>query len=193
MRKVLWLVVPIMALALGGCASGPQTKSGSSGAGTQQGTTGTSRYGIGSNGASQQSTGKEQGQSQASANSFQNPNSDLNKTRIYFAFNSSDIKPKYKKILNAHAQYLTNHPNAHVRLEGNTDPRGTREYNLALGERRAKSVAQYLELQGVSSSQITTISFGEERLAVQGNNPQAWAKDRRVHIVYTNKGNGGQG
>jgi len=193
MKKVLWLVVAITALALAGCASGPQTKSGSSGAGAQRGATGTSRYGIGSNGTNgQQSTGQGQ-QSQASANSFQNPKSNLNKTRIYFAFNSSDIKQKYKNILNTHAQYLINHPKAHVRLEGNTDPRGTREYNLALGERRAKSVAQYLELQGVSSDQITTISFGEERLAVQGNNPQAWSKDRRVHIVYTNKGNGGQG
>ena len=192
MKKALWLVVPIVALALAGCASGPQTKSGSGGSGAQQGASGTSRYGIGSNGNSEQQ-GTGQGQSQASANSFQNPSSDLNKTRIYFGFNSSDIQQKYKKILNVHAQYLTNHPKAHVRLEGNTDPRGTREYNLALGERRAKSVAQYLELQGVSSNQITTISFGEERLAAQGNNPQAWAKDRRVHIVYTNKGNGEQG
>lgn len=191
MRKALWIVIPVLALGLAACASGPKTKSSSSGAGAEQGT-GSSRYGIGSNGVNEKQQQQNQG-AQANANPFQNPSSKLSKREIYFKFDSSDIESKYKDILDAHAKYLTNHPNAHVRLEGNTDPRGTREYNLALGERRAKSVAQYLELQGVSSDQITTISFGEERLAVQGNNPQAWAKDRRVHIVYSNKGNNGQG
>jgi peptidoglycan-associated lipoprotein len=185
MRKPVWILMPLLILGLAACAGGPNTKHGNNGAGMQQGS-GTERYGTTPNGANGQ---ENQGQNgQAGGNPFENPNSKLSKSRVFFAFDSDNIKDEYKPILNAHAKYLNNHAGAHVRLEGNTDPRGTREYNLALGQRRAKSVAKYLELQGVSTNQITTISYGEERPLVEGNNKQAWAKDRRVHIVYTSKG-----
>jgi peptidoglycan-associated lipoprotein len=104
---------------------------------------------------------------------------------IYFDFDKSDIKPEFAGIVTANAQYLTAHPAAKLKLEGNTDERGTREYNIGLGERRAQAVRRALMLQGVSENQITTVSFGAERPAVEGDDEAAWAKNRRVELVYT--------
>lgn len=115
---------------------------------------------------------------------FTNPDNPLSVRTIYFGFDSSTIPPRFQPVIKAHAHYLANHPRVHLRLEGHTDPRGTREYNVALGARRAKSVKQALVLYGARPSQITTLSFGEERPAVPGNSPEAYAKDRRVVLVY---------
>jgi peptidoglycan-associated lipoprotein len=104
---------------------------------------------------------------------------------IYFDFDKSDIKPEFAPIVQAHAQYLVAHPAAKLKLEGNTDERGTREYNIGLGERRAQAVRRALMLQGVSETQLTTVSFGAERPAVEGDDEAAWAKNRRVQLVYT--------
>jgi peptidoglycan-associated lipoprotein len=103
---------------------------------------------------------------------------------IYFDFDKSDIKPEYNGIITANAQNLVAHPNLKLKLEGNTDDRGTREYNIGLGERRAQAVKRAMLLQGVSESQLTTVSFGAERPAVQGDDEAAWAKNRRVELVY---------
>src|SRR5215469_15216991 len=110
----------------------------------------------------------------------------LDTKTIYFDFDSSQIKPDYNAILAAHAKYLSSNPSVRVRLEGNTDERGTREYNIGLGERRAQAVRQALMLQGVADAQITTVSYGEERPAVTGHAEAAWSKNRRVEIVYLN-------
>lgn len=104
---------------------------------------------------------------------------------IYFDFDKSDIKPEYAAVVTANAQYLVAHPNARLKLEGNTDERGTREYNIGLGERRAQAVRRALMLQGVAQNQLTTVSFGSERPAVEGDDEAAWAKNRRVDLVYT--------
>lgn len=103
---------------------------------------------------------------------------------IYFAFDKSGIPSAAISTLQAHAKYLKANSNAKVRLEGNTDERGTREYNVALGERRADSVAQFLRVQGVSSSQIEQVSYGEEKPAARGHDEMSWAKNRRVEINY---------
>ena len=103
---------------------------------------------------------------------------------IYFDFDKSDIKPEFAAIVSANAQYLTAHPGAKLKLEGNTDERGTREYNIGLGERRAQAVRRALMLQGASENQLTTVSFGAERPAVEGDDESAWAKNRRVELVY---------
>ncbi|NNM62782.1 MAG: peptidoglycan-associated lipoprotein Pal [Steroidobacteraceae bacterium] len=103
---------------------------------------------------------------------------------VYFAFDSSQIDPAYDVIIAAHAKTLTANPGLQIRLEGNTDDRGSREYNIGLGERRAQAVRRALMLQGVADSQITTVSYGAERPAVQGDNAAAWAKNRRVDMVY---------
>lgn len=106
------------------------------------------------------------------------------KHTVYFDFDKSEIKPEYADIITVHARYLTAHPNAKMRLEGNTDERGTREYNIGLGERRAQAVRRALMLQGVAESQLTTVSYGAERPAVEGDDETAWAQNRRVDMAY---------
>ena len=108
----------------------------------------------------------------------------LAKRIIYFDFDKSEIKPEFADVVAAHARNLTGHPNLRVKLEGNTDERGTREYNIGLGERRAQAVRRALMLQGVAESQLTTVSFGAERPAVEGDDEAAWAQNRRVELVY---------
>jgi peptidoglycan-associated lipoprotein len=103
---------------------------------------------------------------------------------IYFDFDSAEIKGQGTDVVAAHAKYLASHSSARVRLEGHTDERGSREYNIGLGERRAQSVRRALLLQGAADAQISTVSYGEERPAVPGHDEAAWAKNRRVEIVY---------
>jgi peptidoglycan-associated lipoprotein len=103
---------------------------------------------------------------------------------IYFAFDSSKVRQDHMPIVKRHAAYLTQYGDVEVRLEGHTDERGSREYNVGLGARRADSVAQLLQAYGVSQTQIETVSYGEEVPAVEGHNEQAWAKNRRVELVY---------
>jgi peptidoglycan-associated lipoprotein len=104
---------------------------------------------------------------------------------IYFDFDKSEIKPEFADLVTSHAKNLTSHPNLKMKLEGNTDERGTREYNIGLGERRAQAVRRALMLQGVAESQLTTVSFGAERPAAEGDDESAWAKNRRVELAYT--------
>jgi peptidoglycan-associated lipoprotein len=110
----------------------------------------------------------------------------LQKRTIYFDFDSSEIKAEFADLVTAHAHYLASNASIRVRLEGNTDERGSREYNIGLGERRAQAVRRALMLQGVSESQIATVSYGEERPAVTGHTEEAWARNRRVELVYLN-------
>jgi len=108
----------------------------------------------------------------------------LEQTTVYFDFDRSSIRPEFKEILNAHAQYLIDNPAAKVVLEGHCDERGTVEYNLALGERRANTTKRYLVVQGVPANQIEIVSYGEERPAQIGSTEAAWAKNRRAEITY---------
>jgi peptidoglycan-associated lipoprotein len=106
------------------------------------------------------------------------------KNIVFFAFDSAEIAPDYLPVVAAHAQYLVKYPSARVRLEGHTDERGSREYNIGLGERRAQTVRRALLAQGVAESQITTVSYGEERPAVEGSDEAAFAQNRRVELVH---------
>lgn len=112
------------------------------------------------------------------------PNSPLSNRVIYFELNSNVVRAEDEVTLDAHAAYLATHPNVTVRLEGHTDERGSREYNLALGERRAQAVRQILMVQGASISQFQATSFGEERPAIDGHSESAWQQNRRVEIFY---------
>jgi peptidoglycan-associated lipoprotein len=103
---------------------------------------------------------------------------------IYFDYDSDEIRPEFRTAIEAHAAYLASHPDAVMTLEGHADERGSREYNLALGERRALAVRSQLSLLGGSSAQIRTVSFGEERAAAEGHDEGAYALNRRVEIVY---------
>ena len=104
---------------------------------------------------------------------------------IYFDFDTARIRSEYSEVLAAHARRLSAKTDLSVRLEGHADERGSREYNIGLGERRAQAVRQVLMLQGVPSAQITTVSYGEERPALSGSTEEAWERNRRVEIVYS--------
>jgi peptidoglycan-associated lipoprotein len=103
---------------------------------------------------------------------------------IYFEFDSDRIRDEFEPVLNAHARYLRDNDDASVVLQGHTDERGTREYNMALSERRAQAVERYLNVQGVSRSQLEVVGYGEERPATDGRNEEAYAENRRVVFAY---------
>jgi peptidoglycan-associated lipoprotein len=105
---------------------------------------------------------------------------------IYFDFDSSEIRPEFVSVISAHAHALARNASVRVRLEGHTDERGSPEYNIGLGERRAQAVRRALMLQGVTDAQVATVSYGEERPAVPGQGEEAWAKNRRVEFIYLN-------
>ena len=106
---------------------------------------------------------------------------------IHFDFDRFDLKPEDIDILNDKASFLKAHPDLKIRIEGNCDERGTTEYNLALGDRRAKAAQDYLVEQAIAKERISTISYGKERPLDPGHNEEAWAKNRRDHFVITNK------
>lgn len=112
------------------------------------------------------------------------PADELANRVVYFEFDRSDIPSEHLNTLDAHARYLVEHPNVKVRLEGHADERGSREYNIGLGDRRAQAVRRILLFQGVANDQVTTVSYGEERPAVDGHDNEAYAQNRRVEIVY---------
>jgi len=103
--------------------------------------------------------------------------------RIYFAFDKSDITPESRQVLAKQADLLKQNPSVTVTIEGHCDERGTREYNLGLGERRANATKQALVALGIAANRINTISYGKERPAVLGHNEQAWAQNRRAVTV----------
>lgn len=106
---------------------------------------------------------------------------------VYFDFDKSEIKPEFQAQIACHAAYLRQFPGARVTLEGNADERGTREYNLGLGERRGNAVDSALVAAGASASQLNVVSYGEERPVCKEHNEACWQKNRRVDIVYTAK------
>ncbi len=106
---------------------------------------------------------------------------------VYFDFDKTEIKPEFQQIMACHAKYLQDRPMANIRLEGNTDERGTREYNLGLGERRGNAVSSALQAAGGSASQLNVISYGKEKPVCREHNEDCWGKNRRVEIVYTAK------
>jgi peptidoglycan-associated lipoprotein len=108
----------------------------------------------------------------------------LSKRIVYFDLDRADIRADSQTVVDAHAAYLAKHPTQKVRLEGHADERGSREYNIGLGERRGQSVRRALALQGVAEGQLSTVSYGEERPAAAGSDEQAYALNRRVEIVY---------
>ncbi|PMS16540.1 peptidoglycan-associated lipoprotein [Trinickia dabaoshanensis] len=111
-------------------------------------------------------------------------NSPLAKRSVYFDFDQYSVKSDYDSLLKAHAQYLQSHPQRHILIQGNTDERGTAEYNLALGQKRAQAVMQALEADGVPASQMEAVSLGKEKPMAQGHDEASWAQNRRADIIY---------
>jgi peptidoglycan-associated lipoprotein len=168
-RTIPWLFV---ALVFAGCSSTPD-----------------SGDGAGAGGASVTDAGGAQtaGASQGGAwggSPLDDPQSPLSNKTIYFDYDSSEIHPDYRQIVISHGEYLAANPSMSVTVEGHCDERGSREYNIGLGERRADAVKRLLLAQGAATSQVVTISYGEERPLAFGADEASWAQNRRAQLVY---------
>lgn len=165
-NKFLMAVIGVMAATLVACGGAESTKP----TGVEDKSVGAEGAGAGAGGVSGQALGAK---------------SDLlTKRRVYFAFDSSAVDDESRAIIEAHAAYLAANKNIKVVLEGHADERGSREYNLALGERRAQGVERMMKLLGVSADRIKTVSYGEEKPVAMDHNEAAWALNRRVEILY---------
>jgi peptidoglycan-associated lipoprotein len=103
---------------------------------------------------------------------------------VYYDFDRADVKPEFRPTIEAHARYLRDNADAHVTIEGNGDERGSREYNLALGQKRAEAVQRMMRLSGAADGQIEAVSFGEEKPKALGHDEASWAENRRSDVVY---------
>jgi peptidoglycan-associated lipoprotein len=118
------------------------------------------------------------------ASAINDANSILAGRIVYFDFDSSKVSDDYVELVKHHGVYLASNPSVTIRLEGHTDERGTREYNVALADRRAQAVKRLLMFQGAASDQVTIISYGEEKPATLGHDESAWSMNRRAELVY---------
>jgi peptidoglycan-associated lipoprotein len=168
---------------LAGCSSTPtpesgvpveeRTPMGAAGA-TGATTSGTTGGGIAGNAT----------QGGMSAAALKDPNNILSKRSVYFDYDSFVVKDEYKAMLEAHAKYLQANRNTRVTLQGHADERGSREYNIALGQKRADAVKKLMQLLGATEIQIETVSFGKEKPKNLGHDETAWAENRRVDVYY---------
>lgn len=124
------------------------------------------------------------GNNSASGNPLRDPNNVLSKRSIYFDFDSFVVRDEFKPLIEAHARYLAANASAHLTVQGNTDERGSREYNIALGQRRADAAKRMMTLFGAKDGQIETVSFGKEKPRNAGNDEAAYSENRRDDIVY---------
>lgn len=116
---------------------------------------------------------------------LENPDSLLSQRKVYFDYDQSTIRSEYRKMLSLHARYLQENPSARMTIEGHADERGSREYNLALGEKRGYAIANLLRAQGAAVGQVAVVSYGEERPEEMCSNDSCWSKNRRGVIIYT--------
>ena len=176
LKKINLLFFSLLAIILASCSSSP----------TQQDGTASDT----SNNSSSSVNGSNESAMISGASGSSNPDifedtsiqEVLSNLLIYFDFDQSDVNPEFNSTLLAHGNRLANNSSITIRLEGHADERGTREYNLALGQRRAESVADYLKLKGISRSRLTIKSYGEEMPMVAGSNERSWARNRRAEI-----------
>lgn len=162
------LLVASTALVLGGCGTTPKTPQT---AAAPPPASGTMTAGIDSRAGAQPAP-------------WENPTSPIYRRVIYFGYDRSDIPPEYVPLLRTHADWLAKHPDIRVTIEGHTDERGTREYNLALGDQRASAVRRFLITEGVREAQLDTLSYGEEKPASLGHGESSWSLNRRAELNY---------
>jgi peptidoglycan-associated lipoprotein len=120
----------------------------------------------------------------AASTQARDPRDGYAKRSVYYEFDGYDVRADYRPMVEAHAQYLKQNPTVRITIEGNCDDRGSREYNVALGQRRAESVMKMMKLLGVRDGQIESVSFGKEKPRVAGNSEAAWAENRRSDFAY---------
>ena len=188
MRK--WIIAVFMIAAIAGCASTGSEDAApvedkaaaatAPGAGTGATTSGTTTAPIG--GVSGATGAPASGATSAAA--LKDPRNILSKRNIYFDYDQFTVKDEYKPIVEAHAKYLQANRGARAIIQGNTDERGTREYNIALGQKRADAVKNLMLLLGATEIQIETVSFGKEKPRREGHDEASWTENRRVDIVH---------
>lgn len=179
-----FLALAMTAVFMTGCSSTEEEGAlGDAAQGTDASTSGLS---DGSMSGSQFGSGSGYGSGSGShlGPEFSDPNNPLSKQVIYFELDSSQVKQEYVPVVAAHASYLASHSQQHVILSGHADERGSSEYNIALGEQRAKSVERMMRSQGVAASQLEIVSYGEEKPATSGGGESAWQQNRRVEVGY---------
>ena len=179
------LAVFALAILAAGCTSTSQTgapiddKSGTATDATTS--SGATTSGAGSAGVSGRPGGTGTG---TAVNPLRDPNNVLSKRSIYFDFDSFVVRDEFKPMIEAHARYLTTNRNAKMTIQGHTDERGSREYNIALGQKRADAVKRMMTLVGVQEIQIETVSFGKEKPKNMSHDESGWAENRRDDLVY---------
>ena len=183
MRKLLTAV--IVAAFLAGCTTQPTQQAPveerAPGAVAQTPRTGAATAGVPGSGVTGAPTGPGAG---IPSSALRDPNNILSKRSVYFEYDSFAVSDQYKPLVEAHARYLVANRNARVTMQGNTDERGSREYNIALGQKRADAVRRMLTLLGAQEAQIETVSFGKEKPKNPGHDEAAWAENRRADMVY---------
>ena len=177
-----FVLVAILAAALVGCSSTPTTEAPVEDRGAT-GAAGAGAAGAQTGGA--QGAGVSGSATAGARNPLRDPGSILSKRSIYFDFDSFVVKDEYRPLVEAHARYLQQNRTARMTIQGNTDERGSREYNIALGQKRADAVKRMMLLLGATDQQIETVSYGEERPKNAGHDESAWAENRRDDIVYS--------
>ena len=181
MRKILFAV--FIAAAIAGCSTTPTTETGApiddkSAAAAGGATTGSA--------SGDRITGVTTGSGTGSGvpAELRDPNSILSKRSVYFDFDSFVVREEFKPLVEAHAKYLQRNRNAKMTVQGHTDERGSREYNIALGQKRADAVKRMMTVMGVQETIVETVSFGKEKPRNMGHDEAAWAENRRVDILY---------
>jgi peptidoglycan-associated lipoprotein len=142
------------------------------------------KSGAGAGGADSRAVAPVTAATSKGVDPFTDPNNPLSKKSVFFDFDSFVVKGEYQPLVEAHGKYLAANTGRQIKIEGNTDERGGREYNLALGQKRAEAVKQRLLLMGARDAQVETVSFGKEKPRATGSNEEAWAQNRRADIVY---------
>ena len=188
-RSQNFTILVLAALFAAGCSTQPSQptapiddRSTAPGAST---TPGASTSGTGSGGVTGSSVpGAGSGSGASGANVLRDPNNILSKRSVFFEFDSFVVGDQYRPLVEAHGRYLAGNRGAHATVQGNTDERGSREYNIALGQRRADAIKRMMTLLGAQDGQIETVSFGKEKPRNPGHDEASWAQNRRGDIVH---------
>ena len=182
MNRILTATVVLFLLALAGCAATPTAEQ--PGAAVEDRGKPVGPPGVVAAKPKPDTGAKPLVEKPLGAAALRDPGNILSRRSVYFDFDSNLVKDEFRPLVTAHARYLQQNPGAKMRIEGHADERGSREYNIALGQRRSEAVKQMMQLLGARPDQIESVSFGEEKPKGTGHDEASWAENRRGDIVY---------
>jgi peptidoglycan-associated lipoprotein len=182
MKTLLTVTMVLILVALGGCATAPSEQAGA--AVEDRGKPGAPPPPAAKPVPTPDTGAKPLVDKPLGAAALKDPGNILSRRSVYFDFDSNLVKDEFRPLVTAHARYLQQNPGAKMRIEGHADERGSREYNIALGQRRSEAVKQMMQLLGARPDQIESVSFGEEKPRSTGHDEASWAENRRGDIVY---------